>query len=78
LTGLQHTSKICKGGGKMSQQEHYETVMREQEQLEARLQDYKFHKDKLEWELMSVTNDIEKIETLIAQLEKELGNVSHS
>ena len=62
----------------MSQQEHYETVMREQEQLEARLQDYKFHKDKLEWELMSVTNDIEKIETLIAQLEKELGNVSHS
>jgi len=62
----------------MSQQEHYETVMREQEQLEARLQDYKFHKEKLEWELMSVRNDIEKIETLIAQLEKELGNVSHS
>jgi len=62
----------------MSQQEHYETVMREQEQLEARLQDYKFHKEKLEWELMSATNDIEKIETLLAQLEKELGNVSHS
>ena len=62
----------------MSQQEHYETVMREQENLESRLQDYKFHKEKLEWELLSVTNDIEKIETLIAQLEKELGNVSHS
>jgi len=62
----------------MSQQEFYETVQREQEQLEARLQDYKFHKEKLEWELMSVTNDIQKIEDLIEKLEKELGNVSHS
>jgi len=61
----------------MSQQEHYETVQREQEQLEDLLQDYKFHKEKLEWELMSVTNDIQKIEDLIEKLEKELGNVSH-
>ena len=59
-------------------QEHYETVQREQEQLEVRLQDYLYQKERLEWQLMSVTNDIEKIETLIAQLEKELGNVSHS
>ena len=65
------------GGGKMSQQEHYEMVQREQENLEARLQDYKFQKEKMEWELMSVTNDIQKIEDLIEKLEKELGNVSH-
>jgi len=59
-------------------QEHYETVQREQEQLEVRLQDYLYQKERLEWQLMSVTNDIEKIKEVIAQLEKELGNVSHS
>ena len=59
-------------------QEHYETVQREQEQLEVRLQDYLYQKERLEWQLMSVTNDIEKIKEVIEQLEKELGNVSHS
>jgi predicted nucleic acid-binding Zn-ribbon protein len=54
-------------------QEHYETVQREQEQLEVRLQDYLYQKERLEWQLMSVTNDIEKIKEVIAQLEKELG-----
>ena len=62
----------------MSQQEYYETVMREQEQLEIRLQDYKFQKERLEWQLMAVTNDIEKIQSLIVKLEKELGDVSDS
>jgi len=62
----------------MSQQEHYETVMREQEQLEARLQDYLYQKERLEFELSAVTNDIQKIEDLIKYLEKELGNVTNS
>ena len=62
----------------MSQQEYYETVMREQEQLEIRLQDYKYQKERLEWQLMAVTNDIEKIQSLIVKLEKELGDVSDS
>jgi hypothetical protein len=62
----------------MSQQEFYETVMREQEQLEARLQDYRFQKERLEWQLMAVTNDIEKIQAVITKLEKELGDVSDS
>jgi len=62
----------------MSQQEHYETVMREQEFLENRLQDYRFQKERLEWQLMEVTNSIEKIQSLIVKLEKELGDVSDS
>ncbi len=62
----------------MSQHEYYETVMREQEQLEIRLADYKYQKERLEWQLMAVTNDIEKIQSLIVKLEKELGDVSDS
>jgi len=62
----------------MSQHEHYETVMREQEFLENRLQDYRFQKERLEWQLMEVTNSIEKIQSLIVKLEKELGDVSDS
>jgi len=62
----------------MSQQEFYETVMREQEQLEIRLADYKYQKEHLEWNLMSVTQDIEKIQTLIVNLEKQLGDISDS
>jgi len=62
----------------MSQQEYYETVMREQEQLEARLEDYRYQKERLEWQLMAVTNDIEKIQALIVGLEKQLGDISHS
>jgi len=62
----------------MSQQQFYETVQREQEQLEIRLQDYKYQKERLEWQLMAVTEDIEKIQSLIVKLEKELGDVSDS
>jgi len=62
----------------MSQQEYYETVMREQEQLEARLEDYRYQKERLEWQLMAVTTDIDKIQGLIVKLEKELENVSNS
>jgi len=62
----------------MSQQEFYETVMREQEQLEIRLHDYKYQKERLEWQLMAVTNDIEKIQALIVNLEKQLGDISNS
>jgi predicted nucleic acid-binding Zn-ribbon protein len=67
-----------KGGSKMSQQEYYETVMREQEQLEARLEDYRYQKERLEWQLMAVTQDIEKIQALIVNLEKQLGDISNS
>jgi chaperonin cofactor prefoldin len=62
----------------MSQQEHYETVMREQEFLENRLQDYRFQKERLEWQLMEVTNSIEKIQSLIVKIEKELGDSQSS
>ena len=62
----------------MSQQEYYETVMREQEQLEARLEDYRYQKERLEWQLMAVTQDIEKIQALIVNLEKQLGDISNS
>lgn len=62
----------------MSQHEFYETVMREQEQLEIRLADYKHQKEYLEWQLMAVTSDIEKIQSLIVKIEKELGDVSDS
>ena len=60
----------------MSQQQFYETVQREQEQLEIRLQDYKYQKERLEWQLSAVTNDIEKIQALIVNLEKQLGDTS--
>ena len=62
----------------MSQEEYYRTVMQEQEQLEMRLEDYRFQKERLEWQLMAVTNEIEKIQNLIVKLEKELGDVSDS
>lgn len=62
----------------MSQHEHYETVMREQEQLEARLEDYKYQKERLEWQLAAVTEDIEKIQTIIVGLQKQLGDISDS
>jgi hypothetical protein len=62
----------------MSQQEYYETVQREQEFLEMKLEDYLRQKEYLEWQLTSVTNDVEKIKSLIANIEKELGNVSNS
>ena len=62
----------------MSQHEYYETVMREQEQLEIRLEDYRRQKEYLEWQLAAVTNDIDKIQSLIVKIEKELGDVSDS
>jgi len=60
----------------MSQEEFYQTVMREQEFLESRLKDYKFQKEKLEWELMEVTNSISKIQGEIVKLEHQLGDIS--
>ena len=62
----------------MSQEEFYQTVMREQEFLESRLKDYKFQKEKLEWELMEVTNSISKIQGEIVKLEHQLGDISDS
>jgi predicted nucleic acid-binding Zn-ribbon protein len=62
----------------MSQQEYYETVQREQEFLETKLEDYLRQKEYLEWQLASVTSDIDKIKGLIENIEKELGNVTNS
>ena len=62
----------------MSQEEFYQTVMREQEMLEAALKDYRFQKEKMEWELLQVTNAINEIQEKIVKLEKELGDVSDS
>lgn len=62
----------------MSQEEYYRTVMQQQEELEMRLEDYRFQKERLEWQLMAVTSDIDKIQGLIVKLEKELENVSDS
>jgi predicted nucleic acid-binding Zn-ribbon protein len=62
----------------MSQQQFYETVQREQEYLEIKLEDYRRQKEYLEWQLASVTNDIEKIQSLIVNLEKQLGDISDS
>jgi|APCry1669191515_1035360.scaffolds.fasta_scaffold180122_2 predicted nucleic acid-binding Zn-ribbon protein len=60
----------------MSHEYYYETVMREQEQLESRLEDYRFQKERLEWQLEAVKNDMEKIQALIVSLEKQLGDKS--
>jgi uncharacterized protein (DUF3084 family) len=60
----------------MSQEEYYRTVMQEQEELEIRLEDYCHQKERLEWQLMCVTNDMEKLQALIVHLEKQLGDTS--
>jgi len=60
----------------MSQEEYYRTVIQEQEELEIRLEDYRHQKERLEWQLMCVTNDMEKLQALIVHLEKQLGDTS--
>jgi predicted nucleic acid-binding Zn-ribbon protein len=62
----------------MSQQQFYETVQKEQEYLELKLKDYRFQKEKMEWELMQVTNAINEIQGQIVKLEQQLGDVSDS
>ena len=62
----------------MSHEYYYETVMREQEYLETKLEDYRLQKQKLEWELASVNDALDKIQNLITKIEKELGDVSDS
>jgi chaperonin cofactor prefoldin len=61
----------------MSHEYYYETVMREQEYLQTKLEDYRLQKQKLEWELASVNDALDKIQNLITKIEKELGDVSH-
>ena len=62
----------------MSQEEHYRTVMQEQESLELMLKDYKYQKERLEWQLMEVTNSIAVVQGQIVKVQKELGDVSNS
>ena len=62
----------------MSQEEHYRTVMQEQESLELMLKDYKFQKERLEWQLMEVTNSIAVVQGQIVKVQQQLGDVSNS
>ena len=62
----------------MSQEEHYRTVMQEQESLELMLKDYKYQKEKMEWELERVKNDIDLIQSQIVKLQQQLGDYSDS
>ena len=62
----------------MSQEEFYRTVMQEQESLELMLKDYKFQKERLEWQLMEVTNSIAVVQGQIVKVQQQLGDVSNS
>ena len=62
----------------MSQEEHYRTVMQEQESLELMLKDYKYQKERLEWQLMEVTNSIAVVQGQIVKVQQQLGDVSNS
>jgi hypothetical protein len=60
----------------MSQEEFYQTVMREQEFLESRLKDYMRLKEHLEWQLMEATNSIADVQKAIVNVQKQLGDIS--
>ena len=62
----------------MSQEEFYRTVMQEQESLELMLKDYKYQKERLEWQLMEVTNSIAVVQGQIVKVQQQLGDVSNS
>ena len=62
----------------MSQEEFYRTVMQEQESLELMLKDYKYQKERLEWQLMEVTNSIAVVQGQIVKVQQQLGDVSDS
>ena len=62
----------------MSQEEHYRTVMQEQESLELMLKDYQYQKERLEWQLMEVTNSIAVVQGQIVKVQQQLGDVSDS
>jgi hypothetical protein len=57
-------------------EEFYRTVMQEQEQLELKLKDYLYQKERLEWQLMETTNSIGVIQGEIVKLQQQLGNIS--
>lgn len=62
----------------MSHEYYYQTVMREQEFLEAELQNLRLEKEHLEWELQAIKNDLLKVQGFIVKVEKQLGDVSDS
>lgn len=57
----------------MSHEYYYQTVQREQEFLEMELANLQAEKDRLDWELQSVKNDLLKVVEYIQRVEKELG-----
>jgi predicted nucleic acid-binding Zn-ribbon protein len=61
----------------MSHEYYYQTVIREQEFLMSELENLRLEKERLEWELQAIKNDLFKVTGFIAKLEKELGDVSH-
>jgi hypothetical protein len=57
-------------------EEFYRTVMQEQEQLELKLKDYLYQKERLEWQLMEVTNSVNVIQGEIVKIQQQLGDIS--
>jgi hypothetical protein len=57
-------------------EEFYRTVMQEQEQLELKLKDYLYQKERLEWQLMEVTNSVNVIQAEIVKIQQQLGDIS--
>ena len=57
----------------MSHEYYYETVQREQEFLEMELHNLQLEKDRLDWELQAIKNDLLKVVSYIQRVEKELG-----
>lgn len=57
----------------MSHEYYYQSVQREQEFLEMELQNLQLEKERLDFELNAVKNDLLKVIQYIQRVEKELG-----
>ncbi len=57
----------------MSHEYYYQTVQREQEFLEMELENLQLEKERLDFELTVVKNDLLRVVEYIKRVEKELG-----
>ena len=57
----------------MSHEYYYQTVQREQEFLEMELENLQLEKERLDFELTVVKNDLLRVLEYIKRVEKELG-----
>ena len=57
----------------MSHEYYYQTVQREQEFLEMELENLQLEKERLDFELTVVKNDLLRVVEYIQRVEKELG-----